>query len=57
MKLWPMNMKEDRVRLNSAIKVDNIKRKSNYQRLVKLVSQSQYIVYHALMIEASRYVE
>ena len=50
-------MEEDRECLKCAIKVDNIKRKGNYQRVVKLVLQSEYIIYYALMIGASRYAE
>ena len=57
MKLWPNDMEVDRMRLNKVIAIENVKRKGNYQRAIKIVSTSEYIVFHALMIGASRYAE
>ena len=57
MNIWPRNMEVDRETLNTIVIIDNTKRKGKYQRAIKIISTAEYIVFHALMIGASRYTE
>ena len=53
--LWPTDIDSEVVKLNNIIKRDNIKRKENYQRPIKKIQKSEYIMFHALMIALSAY--
>jgi len=46
--LWPTDIDEDINTLNDEIKIDNLKRKERYQRVIKAVSKGEYIIFHAL---------
>ena len=51
--LWPTDIDNDIIKLNDAIKKDNIKRKESYQRVIREVSKGEYIIFHALLIGAA----
>lgn len=53
--LWPTDIESEVEKLNNIIERDNIKRKENYQRPIKKVQKSEYIMFHALTIAASAY--
>ena len=55
--LWPVTIDEDVLKLNEIIVRDNRKRKENYQRPIRLVSQKEFITFHALLIGATAYSE
>ena len=54
-KLWPCDIESEIAKLNNIIERDNIKRKENYQRPIKKVEKSEYLMFHALMIASSAY--
>jgi len=51
--LWPTDIDKGINKLNDAIKIDNLKRKERYQRVIKVVSKGEFIILHALLIGAS----
>ena len=55
--LWPTNIDDDVLKLNNIIDSGNVQRKKNFQRVLKKVSSSEYIIFHALTIAASAHSE
>jgi len=53
--LWPTDIDEDINKLNDAIKIDNLKRKERYYRVIKAVSKGEYIIFHVLLIGISKH--
>jgi len=51
--LWPTDIDVDINKVHDAIKIDNLNRKERYQRVIKVVSKGEYIIFHALLIGAS----
>ena len=55
--LWPTSVDEDVENLNEIISLDNVRRKENYQRPIRLVTKQEFITFHALLIGATAYSE
>ena len=55
--LWPTKIDDDVERLNKVITLDNIIRKKNYQRPIRVVTKKEFVIFHALMIGAAVYCE
>ena len=51
--LWPTEIDDDVNNINSAIVKENHSRKERYQRPIRQVTKSEYIVFTALMIGAA----
>ena len=52
-KLWPSDIDEDVVKINKGVAQINNERKDRFQRCIKEVTKSEYIIIVALLIEAS----
>lgn len=55
--LWATSVDDDVEKLNDIITLDNVRRKENYQRAIRLVTKREYITFHALLIGATAYSE
>ena len=55
--LWATSVDDDVEKLNNIISLDNVWRKENYQRAIRLVTKREYITFHALLIGATAYSE
>jgi len=55
--LWPKDIDDELTRLNRIIQLDNIKRKESYQKVIRKVKKSEYIIFHAILIGATAYSE
>ena len=55
-KLWPQGMEDDREKLNMKITLENVKNKQNYKRAIRVVTRSEYIIFHALLIASSGHI-
>ena len=53
--LWPETIDKDLQTLCSIIEKDNIQRKAEYKRVIKMVRKSEFVCFHALMIASSAY--
>ena len=51
--LWAKEVEEDLLKLNQAIKANNITRKKNLQKVIREVTKSEFVIFHALLIGAS----
>ena len=43
--------------MNEIIQLGNIKRKESYQKSIRKVKKSEYIVFHAILIGATAYLD
>jgi len=55
-KLWPQEIGNELEKLNKAIIKENVTNKSTYKRVMRIISQDEYVIFHALLIGTSRYV-
>lgn len=55
--LWPGGLKTDLQALNECIRVLNMERKKRYQKPMRVVDESEFIVFHALLIAATQYTK
>ena len=51
--LWPTNVDDDVAKINIAIAKENCSRKERYQRPIRAIGKSEYIMFTALMIGAA----
>ena len=54
-KLWPGTIEENVTKINTSIMQDNIRRKQKYQRPLKTINTSEFIIFNALLIAATAY--
>uniref|UniRef100_A0A7S2RJD5 Uncharacterized protein n=1 Tax=Eucampia antarctica TaxID=49252 RepID=A0A7S2RJD5_9STRA len=53
--LWPKNIEDDITKINPTIVNDNHSRKERYQRALRMLNTSEYIMFTALMLGAAVY--
>ena len=52
-KLWPTDINDDVDKFNKAINEMNKEKKDNYQKVTKPITKSEFMIFIALLIEAS----
>ena len=55
--IWPADPKDDIKKMNAIIEYENIGRKENFQRVIRVIKKSEFIIFHALIIAAAAYSE
>ena len=56
-KLWPQEIGNELEKLNKAITKENVTNKATYKQVIRIISQDEYLTFHALLIGASGYVQ